>query len=209
MHHLLGRPLTALVGVEWILVAVAQQKHRIFNDYRDLFWSLIPLVLIAIVLAGAASQCTVATNGPTQGQVPHFDADSALRADAKSLPFPIRKPELPQDWVSNSGSRETIVAAGGGPMSTVGYLTPQGTYMRFSQSSASEEALARHVLGSRYATGTQDVAGQKWVVFTEPTEESAWIADLGGVRVLITGAGNEAAFTTLAKAVTTAQPLSK
>ncbi len=201
--------MDGLVGPEWILVAVAQQKHRIFNDYRDLFWSLIPLVLIAVVLAGAASQCTVATNGPTQGQIPHFDADAALKSDAKTLPFPIRKPELPQGWVSNSGSRDTVVAAGGGPVSTVGYITPQGTYMRYSQSSATEESLARHVLGSRYATGTQDVAGQKWVLYTDPTEEPAWIADLGGVRVLITGAGNEAAFTTLAEAVTTATPLAK
>ncbi|MEU4600693.1 DUF4245 domain-containing protein [Nocardia sp. NPDC023988] len=188
---------------------MAQTKHRIFNDYRDLFWSLIPLVLIAVVLAGAASQCTVATNGPTQGQIPFFDAGAALRSDAKSMPFPIRQPALPEGWVSNSGSRENISIAGGGPVSTVGYITPQGTYMRYSQSNATEEALSRHVLGSRYPTGTQDVAGQKWVVYTEPTEESAWIADLGAVRILITGAGNEAAFTTLAQAVTAAQPLAK
>lgn len=186
---------------------MSQQKHRIFNDYRDLFWSLIPLVLAAIVLAGVASQCTVATNGPTQGQVPFFDADAALKSDAKSLSFPIRKPELPQGWVSNSGSRDTITTSGGGDVSTVGYLTPQGTYMRYSQSDASEEALSRHVLGSRYPTGTQDVDGHKWVVYTEPTEETGWIADLGGVRILITGAGNEAAFTTLARAITAAEPL--
>ncbi|MFC4125605.1 DUF4245 domain-containing protein [Nocardia rhizosphaerae] len=188
---------------------MAQQKHRIFNDYRDLFWSLIPLVLISIVLAGAASQCSVATNGPTQGQIPHFDADAALRSDAESLSFPIRQPALPEGWVSNSGSRDTIVADGGGPVSTIGYLTPQSTYLRYSQSSATEVALARHVLGSRYATGTTDVAGQKWVLYTDPIEEPAWIADLGDVRILITGAGDEAAFTTLAEAVTTAQPLAK
>ncbi|MFD3506137.1 DUF4245 domain-containing protein [Nocardia sp. NPDC058666] len=188
---------------------MSQKKHRIFNDYRDLFWSLVPLVLAAVVLAGVASQCTVATNGPTQGQIPHFDADAALKSDAKSLPFPIRNPVLPQGWQSNSGSRDTIAAAGGGPVSTVGYITPQGTYMRFSQSSASEEALSRQELGSRYPTGATDVAGQKWVVYSEPTEETAWIADLGGVRILITGAGNEAAFTTLATAITAAPPLSK
>lgn len=188
---------------------MAQQKHRIFNDYRDLFWSLIPLVLIAVVLAGAASQCTVATNGPTQGQVPHFDVDAALGSDAASLSFPIRNPEVPQDWTSNSGSRDTVTVAGGGPVSTVGYITAQGTYMRLSQSSATEESLSRHILGSRYPTGTVDVGGRKWVVYTEPTEETAWIADFGDVRVLITGAGDEAAFTTLAQAVTAATPLAK
>ncbi|MFE1592718.1 DUF4245 domain-containing protein [Nocardia sp. NPDC058705] len=188
---------------------MSQKKHRIFNDYRDLFWSLIPLVLAAVVLAGAASQCSVATNGPTQGQIPHFDATAALKSDAKTLSFPIRQPALPQGWVSNSGSRDTIAAAGGGDVSTVGYITPQGTYMRYTQSNASEEALSRHVLKSRYPTGTTDVAGQKWVVYAEPTEETGWIADLGGVRILITGAGNEAAFTTLATAIINAQPLAK
>ncbi|MFC6014020.1 DUF4245 domain-containing protein [Nocardia lasii] len=186
---------------------MAQQKHRIFNDYRDLFWSLIPLVLAAVVLAGVASQCTVATSGPTQGQIPYFDATAALKLDAKTMSFPIRQPALPEGWVSNSGSRDSITAAGGGAVSTVGYITSQGTYMRYSQSDATEEALSRHVLGSRYPTGTKEVAGQKWVVYAEPTEESGWIADLGGVRILITGAGNEAAFTALAAAITAAPPL--
>lgn len=205
MHY---HPFESWSGPEWILVAVSpQKKHRIFNDYRDLFWSLIPLVLMAVVLAGAASQCTVATNGPTQGQVPFFDADAALKSDAKTLSFPIRKPELPEGWRSNSGSRDTVTAAGGGPISTVGYLTPQDTYMRYSQSSATEEALSRHVLGSRYPTDTVDVDGKTWVVYTEPTEETAWIADYGDVRILITGAGNEAAFRTLAGAIGVAQPL--
>ncbi|MFC3960608.1 DUF4245 domain-containing protein [Nocardia jiangsuensis] len=183
------------------------QKPRILHDYRDLFFSLIPLVLIAVVFAGLASQCSFSATGPTQGRIPHFDVDAALGSDARTLPFPIRNPELPADWTPNSGSRETITAAGGGPVSTVGYITGDGTYVRLSQSSATEEQLARFVLGSRYPTGTVDVDGVKWVVYSEPTEENAWVADLGAVRVLVTGAGNEAAFRTLAGATTAARPL--
>lgn len=183
------------------------QKPRILHDYKDLFLSLIPLVLIAVVFAGLASQCSFSATGPTEGRIPTFDVDAALRSDARTLPFPIRDPDVPADWTPNSGSRETITAEGGGPVSTVGYVTSQGTYMRLTQSSATEQALARFVLGSRYATGAVDVAGQKWVVYSEPTEETAWIADLGGTRVLITGAGDDAAFRTLAGAVTAARPL--
>ncbi|MCC3329021.1 DUF4245 domain-containing protein [Nocardia abscessus] len=186
---------------------MSYQKPRILNDYRDLFWSLIPLVLIALVFAGLASQCSFAANGPTQGQIPHFDARAALTADARSMPFPIRNPDLPADWTPNSGSRESIGSTGGGPASTVGYITPQGTYMRFTQSNATEEALARFVLGSRYAGGTEQVGAQKWIVYAEQGSETAWITDLGQSRVLITGAGNQAAFTTLAQAITAAQPL--
>lgn len=183
------------------------QKPRIMNDYKDLFLSLIPLVLIAVVFAGLASQCSFAATGPTEGRIPHFDIDAALGSDARSLDFPIRKPELPASWTPNSGSRETVTAAGGGPVSTVGYITGEGTYMRLSQSSATEQQLSRFVLGSRYPTGTVDVGGAKWAVYSQPTQETAWVTDLGGVRVLITGAGNDAAFRTLAGAVATAQPL--
>jgi hypothetical protein len=170
--------------------SVSYQKPRILNDYRDLFWSLIPLVLIAVVFAG-------------------LDVTAALANDAKTMPFPIRNPSLPEHWTPNSGSRDTITSAGGGPVSTVGYITPQGTYMRMSQSSATEEALARFVLGSRYGAGTEQVGDQKWVVYAEQGSETAWIADFGKSRVLITGAGNHAAFTTLAAAIDAAQPLQR
>ncbi|MFR9750971.1 DUF4245 domain-containing protein [Nocardia sp. 004] len=185
------------------------QKPRIMNDYRDLFWSLIPLVAIAVVFAGLASQCSFAASGPTQGQIPHFDVRAALTADARTLPFPIRNPDVPEGWTPNSGSRESISGAGGGAVSTVGYITPQGTYMRFTQSSATEEALSRFVLGSRYASGVEQVAAQQWTAYAEPGEETAWIADLGQSRVLITGAGDRAAFLTLAEAITTAVPLQR
>ncbi|WP_327110051.1 DUF4245 domain-containing protein [Nocardia sp. NBC_01730] len=188
---------------------MSYQKPRILNDYRDLFWSLIPLVLIAVVFAGLASQCSFAANGPTQGQIPHFDVQAALTADARTLPFPIRNPDLPADWTPNSGSRESIGSTGGGPVSTVGYITPQGTYMRFSQSNATEEALGRFVLGSRYASGTEQIGEQKWIVYAEQGSETAWIADLGQSRVLITGAGNHAAFATLAKAIAGVPPLTR
>lgn len=183
------------------------QKPRILHDYRDLFFSLIPLVLIAVVFAGVTSQCSFSASGPTQGAIPSFDAAAALRSDAQNLSFPVREPELPANWKPNSGSRDTITEAGGGTVSTIGYITGSGTYMELDQSDATEDVLARHIIGGRYATGTQEVGGQKWVVYAEPDAEPAWIADLGATRVLIRGAGDPAAFETLAGAVTAARPL--
>ncbi|MFI9509118.1 DUF4245 domain-containing protein [Nocardia sp. NPDC052566] len=183
------------------------QKPRILNDYRDLLWSLLPLVLIAVVFAGLASQCSFSASGPTQGQIPHFDVNAALKDDARTMPFPVRNPAVPADWTPNSGSRNTITGPGGGPISTVGFITPQSNYMQLTQTSATEEALARFLLGSRYGSGTELIADQKWIVYAEQGEETAWIADFGQSRVLIKGAGNEAAFKTLAQAVTSVQPL--
>lgn len=178
-------------------------------DYKDLFLSLIPLVLIVVVFAGLASQCSVAATGPTEGEIPRFDVNSALSSDARTLSFPIRNPAVPSNWTPNSGNRDTIVGVGGGPVSTVGYIVGSGAYMQLTQSSADDAVLVRSVLGSRYASGTEQIGNQKWTVLAEPTEETAWIADFGQSRVLIKGAGDVAAFTTLAQAVTAAQPLSR
>ncbi|MFD4402933.1 DUF4245 domain-containing protein [Nocardia sp. NPDC058499] len=183
------------------------KKPRIMNDYRDLVWSLIPLVLIAVVFAGLTSQCSFAANGPTQGTIPSFDAAAALRSDAQNLRFPVREPALPENWKPNSGSRDTIPAAGGGTVSTIGYITGAGTYMELNQSDATEEVLVDHVVGTRYATGTHETGGQKWVAYDEPDAEPAWVADFGDSRALIRGAGDTAAFETLAAAVAAAQPL--
>ena len=193
----------------WILGGVSYQKPRILLNYKDLLFTLLPLVLIVVAFAGLASQCTFAANGPTPGQIPNFDARAALQSDARTLSFPIRDPEVPDSWTPNSGSRDTIVGEGGGQVSTIGYITDTGAYMRMTQSDATEQALARFVIGSRYASGTEQVGDQKWVVYAEPAEETVWIADFGASRVLITGAGGAGAFTTLAQAITAAQPLTR
>ncbi|MBF6131706.1 DUF4245 domain-containing protein [Nocardia otitidiscaviarum] len=186
---------------------MSYQKPRIMNDWKDLFWSLFPLVLICLVIAGIASQCTFSAKGPTPGQIPDFDVSAALADDAANMPFAIREPALPEGWTPNSGHRDTIAGTGGGPVSTVGYITPQGTYMQLSQTDATEEALAKHVVDTRYATGTEQIGDRKWVVYAEPGTETAWITDFGDSRVLIKGAGNPAAYTTLATAIGRANPL--
>jgi hypothetical protein len=186
---------------------VANPKPRILNDYRDLLWSLIPLLLICVGFAALAGQCSVSAGGPTPGNIPHFDAKAALQDDAHTMPFPIREPALPGDWHPNSGSHDTITGAAGGPVSTVGFITPQGTYMQLTQSDASASALADHILQTRSPSGTQQVGDQKWTVYHVQGSEPAWITDFGTVRVLIKGAGNQAAYTTLAGAVDASQPL--
>lgn len=186
---------------------MANPKPRILNNYKDLLWSLIPLVLLCVAFAALGQQCSVSTNGPTPGNIPHFDVKDALRSDAETLPFPIRQPSLPNDWRPNSGSRDTITTAGGGDVSAVGYITPQGTYMQLTQSDATEPALADHILRTRIPSGVQMVGDQKWTVYHVPGNEPAWITDFGTVRVLIKGAGNQSAYMTLAGAIDAAQPL--
>jgi len=187
---------------------VASEKPRILNDARDMTWSLIPLVLACLVIAAIASQCSFNPGGPTAGPVPSFDIDAGLEYDARELGFPIRHPQVPEDWQANSGSRSIITGQQGGDSSTVGFITPSGRYVRFTQSNAGTDELVRFVAGSsRFVTGTETIDGRDWTVYAEEGSEPLWVSDFGDVRILIGGSGDEAEFATIAAAANAAEPL--
>ncbi|MCX5043861.1 DUF4245 domain-containing protein [Aldersonia sp. NBC_00410] len=188
---------------------MANDKPRILHNQRDMALSLLPLVLICLAFAGAASMCSVAPFGAKQGPVPDFDIDAALVSDASTLSFPIRNPHVPDSWKPNSGGRTTITEEGGGEVSTVGYITDDGRYVQLSQTDATEEALVPAMVGKRAASGAEQIDGRTWVVYAEQGSEPAWATDLGGVRVLIRGSGSTEDFTELADAVSEAPPLDR
>ena len=45
-------------------------KPRLLQDGRDMFWSLAPLVLACVVLAGLVGMCSFQATGPKTGPVP-------------------------------------------------------------------------------------------------------------------------------------------
>ncbi|NLU62296.1 DUF4245 domain-containing protein [Rhodococcus sp. HNM0563] len=187
---------------------MAPKKPRILNDTRDMAWSLIPLVVAMLFIAGVASQCSFNPGGPTAGPVPTFDLDAGLKYDAKELGFPIRHPEVPEGWQSNSGSRSIISGNAGGDSSTVGFVTAGGRYVRFTQSDAGEDELVRFVAGeSRRVTGAQQIGTRDWTVYGGEGVEALWVSDFGDVRILVGGSGTDEEFTELATAVGVAEPL--
>lgn len=188
---------------------MANSKPRILNNNRDMVWSLIPLVIACLLIAAIASQCTLSPGGPTQGPIPNFDVDAALQYDASELDFPVRNPVVPEDWTPNSGSRQAIAGDQGGDVSNVGFISGAGRYIKLTQSDATEEVLVPFSVGgdTRYATGSESIDGNEWVVYSREGDEPVWITDLGDVRLLITGSGSAEEFTTLAAATTRAEPL--
>ena len=119
-----------------------------------MFWSIAPLVLACIVLAGVLGMCSFQAGGPGQGPAPQYDAPGALQADADALKIPIRLPKLPERWQSNSGSRDGIEGGRTDPASgqqaravssTVGYLAPDGMYVSLTQSNADEDKLVASI----------------------------------------------------------------
>jgi hypothetical protein len=81
-----------------------------------------------------------------------------------------------------------------------GYLTPSAGYLQLQQSDATEEALLA-AIGERPAQGAQDVGGARWVVYGARPAEPVWIADVKGVRLVLTGSATDDEFRTLATAV--------
>ena len=137
-----------------------------------MFWSLAPLVVACIVLAGLVGMCSFQARGPKTGPAPEYDAPAALRADAAQLGFPVRLPQLPDGWHANSGRRGSIEQGRKNPatgtweravISTVGYLAPSGMYLSLTQSNADEDKLScvvrRKPLADRHAECRQASRG--------------------------------------------------
>ena len=185
-----------------------------------MFWSLAPLVVACVVLAGLVGMCSFRPAGPSDGAAPTYDAAAALRVDAGSLGFPIRDPKLPQGWAANSGARGSIeegrAGAGGerqrAVTTRVGYIAPSKMYVSLTQSNADETALVGSIHADVYPAGAQDVDGVKWIVYqggedTEPVWTTRLNSKEGPAQVAITGAGSEDDFRVLAAATQSQPPL--
>jgi hypothetical protein len=194
-------------------------KPRLLHDGRDMFWSLAPLVAACILLAGVAGVCSFRPAGTSSGPVQPYDAPAALHADAQTLGFPVRLPELPQDWQANSGGRGSITDGRTDPStgqrlravtSTVGYLSPTGMYLSLTQSNADEDKLVGSIHAPMHPIGAADVDGTNWVVYqgdSEPVWTTRLIGRAGVAQLAVTGAGSVEQFRILAAATQSQPPL--
>ena len=195
-------------------------KPRLLQDGRDMFWSIAPLVVACIILAGMVGMCAFSPGGVNRGPVPSYDAVSALRADAQTLGFLVRLPRLPEGWQPNSGGRGGIPDGRTDPStgqrlhavtSTVGYISPTGMYLSLTQSNADDDKLVGSIHPSMFPSGTVDVDGTRWIVYQGDGVEAIWTTRLkspaGPAQVAITGAGGVDQFRTLAAATQSQPPL--
>lgn len=193
-------------------------KPRLLQDGRDMFWSIAPLVLACIVLAGLAGTCAFHPGGMPAGPVPSYDAAAALNADAQTLGFPVRLPKLPDGWQSNSGGRGSITDGrtdqSGQRLravtSRVGYISPTGMYVSLTQSNAEETPLVASLQPGLHPTGTEDVDGTRWVVYQgegEPVWTTRLVGKTGAAQLAITGAAGPEQFRVLAAATQSQPPL--
>jgi Protein of unknown function (DUF4245) len=169
---------------------------------RDMIGALVVLALVVLVAGGLSRSCTFAPTGPTvdSSRLPVVDVPAELTRLAPDSTFPLRVPVVPEGWRANAVDRSSLPE--GGHIVSTGFLTPDGRYLRLRQGDATEEAMLRAEAGEGMAPGhgTVDVDGQQWVAYSGQRGEAIWITDVGGVRMLVTGSGNEADFRSLAGA---------
>lgn len=196
-------------------------KPRVLQDGRDMFWSLAPLILACIALAGLVGMCSFRPNGPADGAAPTYDAAAALQADANAVGYPVRLPKLPAGWQANSGTRAGIEAGRTDPVTgtkqnavttRVGYIAPSKMYVSLTQSNADETALVQSIQKSVYPSGAEDVDGVTWVVYqggegSEPVWTTRLTGPQGPAQLAITGAGKAEDFRALAAATQSQPPL--
>ncbi|WP_372512351.1 DUF4245 family protein [Mycolicibacterium gadium] len=51
-----------------------EPRPRLLQDGRDMFWSLAPLIVACIALAGLVGMCSVRPDSPRDGTPPPYDA---------------------------------------------------------------------------------------------------------------------------------------
>ncbi|MEJ3653743.1 DUF4245 domain-containing protein [Actinomycetes bacterium KLBMP 9759] len=186
--------------------APPSKPSRSAMSVRDMLVAIGVLVLIVGALAGVARACTFSPAGPTidSSRLPVVDTPAELRRLAPVVGFPLRVPALPAGWRANSSGLDRV--EGGGKVVRVGFLTPDGRYLRLMQADSTEEALLAVETGPDAVPGqgVVDVGGQQWVRYGTRSEEPIWITEVAAdgrpIRMLITGSGNEAEYRELATA---------
>lgn len=169
----------------------------------DMAVALGVLIAIVLVIGGLSRGFGFTPTGPTvdPAGIPVVDAPAELRGLAPLVPFALRIPAVPAGWRSNSVAEDPVAGTDRKEV-RVGYLTGESNYLQLLQSDATEEALLAAQSGTRQlaAQGTQDIAGQRWVVYGSRPVEPVWIANVGQVRLVISGTGTDDEYRALAAA---------
>ena len=180
---------------------------------RDMIGAVVVLLVIIGAVLAFYGGCQFSPGGPSvdPNTAPSVDASDALQRAARSTAFPVREPDVPDGWRSNSTST-TAVGAGAtaSVVVRVGYVTTAGAFVQLSQSGgAAGEVVAKETGQAEppAATGTVDVDGVTWTTYPGRRDEDAWVVELDGVVLLVTGSAPEDEFRQLAKAAQEAAPL--
>lgn len=172
-----------------------------------MIFSVGVVILVMALTVGFSGLCTWNPGAPEQGPVQEVDAETFTQLEARSMNFPVRMPQAPEDWVTNSARRGSVEQT---PATIVGWVTADGGYLQLTQTGIElDDAVRGYDPDPRELERTETIAGQDIEVYVSAEDEvrDLWALDLGDARALVSGAGTDAEFQTLFEAVIAAEPL--
>lgn len=182
---------------------------------RDMIGAVLVLVAIIGVVMAYFGACSFSPGGPSvdQNAVPTADASGELDRTARSVAFSVRSPVVPAGWRANSAGTSSVGSgASGDVVVRVGWLTASGSYVQLSQSGGDAADVLVKETGQEEApkaSGSVEVDGVTWTSYPARRDEPAWVTELDGTVLLITGSASEADFRRLATATQQATPLTR
>lgn len=186
---------------------VADSKPRILQDSRDIVLSLLVVVGLMVPLVAFTGMCSFDRGTPENGPVQKVDAQQILSMEARALNFPVRLPETPEGWVTNSARRTTVNRQ---PASVLGWVTKEGAYLQLTQTDQPLDIAVQNMdEHGRTEQGPKEIAGRTFKVYTsaERGVREVWATDLGDVRLIFSGTAGEAEFTQIVEKTLAATPL--
>ncbi|MGO1950055.1 MAG: DUF4245 domain-containing protein [Mycobacteriaceae bacterium] len=186
------------------------EKPRMFTSTRDLLISLGVLGAVMLFSVGFTGLCSW-DPGPADksGPVQEVDIDTILDAEARSLNFPLRNPDVPSDWEANSGRRISVDQE---PSAVAGWVVDERYFISLTQTGVDPETAVDDVdedIREETDTHSSDSAdgAVTWHIFTGDDARSVWAADLGDVTLLLEGTATQEIYETLADEVVTTAPI--
>ncbi|RLK54537.1 DUF4245 family protein [Actinokineospora cianjurensis] len=173
--------------------------NRLTHGPRDILLSMLALLLMVGIPLLLFRACTFSPGAPQADPASAPRVDVAAGLSRAQAPFAVRVPTVPSGWQGNSLSSGSVEPKG--RVVRAGWLTPE----HFIQLSQSDAQLTDLVAAETGALGLAQEAvtidGTQWTVFPGRRDERAWVADVSGVRLLITGNATADDFRLLAEAV--------
>ncbi|MDN8604661.1 DUF4245 domain-containing protein [Corynebacterium ureicelerivorans] len=172
----------------------SDKKPRIFQDGRDIAINAVLIVVLMLVAVGATGLCSFNPGAPEQGPVQEVDAETFLDLESRAVDFPVRYPEMPDGWITNSARRSMLA---GQPAPVVGWVTPDRGFIQLTQTGLDTDAAIENADSKpRTLDRTVDVDGHPVEVFASEEQDvrDVWVVDAGDARFVLTGAGEDREF---------------
>lgn len=169
--------------------------------------SLGIIIIAMIVVVGTTGLCSYEPGAPESGPVREVDAESFMGMEARATNFPVRLPENPEGWMTNSARRSMI---DGTQAPVVGWVTADRGYIALTQTMLPLDDAVKNIDSDfRELSRTEDIAGQEVRIYhsDESDVRDLWAVDMGEVRLLFTGAGSQEEFRTIIAATIYSAPL--